>query len=894
MNGNGYRDQDRRERGPARRTPSYGPPPPAKALMESYDDSRNDRTPRQSPPKSSYSRATTLLDSNDPVALHLLVETALTDSEDFDILSIEEVEALKKEYALLTSRIRAVKRKLALESKVRDAAQSLTRLYTKSGRPDSSDGSSQKQRRSLLAARNGSVDPFDQTDDELAVSSRKCEDLANELWKMERRTMAVQGRLLQHTAGVLQLTHRGIFKGSGGLVGAPPLTPESLPYNHGGREDDFDERSLYHTPDQLGSIGPGHGLRGTRGDQGFDGRQPAPSAFQSEDFEAQTKAIALTEQKLDDLNSRMRAIIVRSNPQQGNTIPPVPTDMNGASAPGAKIEAHLDYLEKGLAAVNGQLNGQSSKAKLSVQAAEESLENVNNQLCNLINEANPEQGRQHRPPRQLSGRSLQDQIRDLEEGLDLLQMNVQGALRAADQQQDVQQYETVLTGLWQIIQSGEEEARQRKRQKKQAQQSRGQDPEDSDLSPDEASPTNEVYSLQAFSAKVQWMYARSTSLREQKTILRRQIKQQRQLNSKSDAERDADTSKRKQEIEKLSRALADSEKEANNARQEVMQVMKRLDTARRELAHREQQRGQEDSAASKGLQKAQEEVARLNAALGQMKEEQAASSRRMQGDMEQHESAIQLLQDQLRDTERAKDEAAARDAQSVQLIQAKTQEMQDLESEVVRLQTEVTVARAELDGAYGTRAQRAAEVAGNPAMQKELDEATKRNATLQQEISTLQAANNGTNGLQQRCNALQNELTEVINEYEIMTKQSIEAEKERETMENSIDRLRDRCEAVEAQLSEERVKWMGVKSPGESGKGDHGPVQSTSATVLKNEFKKMMRDTRAENVKALRAEQEERRRLEAIVRSLKKEQAQSGGTSAAIPKSGLSQGVSAS
>jgi chromosome segregation ATPase len=158
-----------------------------------------------------------------------------------------------------------------------------------------------------------------------------------------------------------------------------------------------------------------------------------------------------------------------------------------------------------------------------------------------------------------------------------------------------------------------------------------------------------------------------------------------------------------------------------------------------------------------------------------------------------------------------------------------------VEGDLVRLQTEVTVARAELDGAYGTRAQRAAESANHPNHAE----------------------------LQARVEKLQSELTEMIAEYEAMTKQSIEFEKEREALEKDIDGLRDRCEALETQLCDEKVRWMGAgakspamggMSPGmgpSSGNGDM-PPQTTSATVLRNEFKKMMRDTRAENAKLLR------------------------------------------
>ena len=81
--------------------------------------------------------------------MHLLIETALGDSQEYEVLSFEEIDELKKEYSLLSNRVDATKRKLTLESKVRDAASSLNRLYATKSK-DSGDGSQKKHRRSLL------------------------------------------------------------------------------------------------------------------------------------------------------------------------------------------------------------------------------------------------------------------------------------------------------------------------------------------------------------------------------------------------------------------------------------------------------------------------------------------------------------------------------------------------------------------------------------------------------------------------------------------------------------------------------------------------------------------------------------------------------------------------
>ena len=66
----------------------------------------------------------------DPVGLHMLYETAMLDSRPYEVLDISEVDALKKELVRLHHRIEAANRKLALETKVKEAAQNLQRLYS--------------------------------------------------------------------------------------------------------------------------------------------------------------------------------------------------------------------------------------------------------------------------------------------------------------------------------------------------------------------------------------------------------------------------------------------------------------------------------------------------------------------------------------------------------------------------------------------------------------------------------------------------------------------------------------------------------------------------------------------------------------------------------------------
>jgi chromosome segregation ATPase len=302
--------------------------------------------------------------------------------------------------------------------------------------------------------------------------------------------------------------------------------------------------------------------------------------------------------------------------------------------------------------------------------------------------------------------------------------------------------------------------------------------------------------------------------------------------------------------------------------------MEQLDVAKHENVLLEQQRGTSDNMALEAeraarkemenkfladMQNKQDEHSNLQAELNNARNETESRSQQLLQELNeakraQEQTALELeqsrtetantlntLQQQMESLQNSKSAAES------ELAKVR-EEMKELETEVVRAQTELTMVRAELDGAYGTRAQRAADVSMNPAVQKELDELNSRNKDLQGQLVFLtnqhETKGVGSAELQNKVNALQKELKDTIEEYEVMTKQSIEDEKERDRLEEIVDTLQQRCETVEMQLNEERLKWLGVKAS--------SPSETTSTMVLKNEFKKMMRETRAENLKTIR------------------------------------------
>ncbi|PGH02043.1 hypothetical protein GX51_04855 [Blastomyces parvus] len=765
-------------------------PPPSKALVDGYRsglDSIQDEIPRYNPLNASHPRSSVLLNANDPVVMHLLTEIAMGDSMNFEVLSFEEAEGLKKELLLLTNRIDSSKRKLALEMKLRDAALSLSRLSDgKSGR-DSGDingeTSPKSTRKRMSFFGRNSWGEHHRSDSELAISTRKCEELAQELWKLERRASELRRRLLEHTAGVLQMTHKGLKKrpAAGNNL---PRSQDSMYEGSSGQDNsahsvpphEFDDRSLYRTADHLDEYGRPYGPGGM------------PRSLNEAPRSVDLTAIHNTERRLEELNARLREMLVQANKYVD--VDPVPNSFGSGESPNpmARLEAHLEYLERNLSSIAHQQPQEPpqepNEIPQFVYDAEEKLEEVNLRLDGILKTSGSHSPLTSSPsgPR----RTLQEQLEYLEPNIDIIQQRVE-------------------------------------------------------------------------------------SLAEQKIILTTQIQQQRELNSKSDAERDAHFAELHEQIAILKKDLDISQRDASGTRDELTLVMDQLDAARQESMIREQQRTEEDakalSSAKEARMKAEEGLSAKNDLIAQL------------------EDSLQKVRDE--QESRITDALAAKEASEKELQKLQS-EYDELENEMIRVRTELTMAQAELDGAYGSRAERAAQVAANPAIQKEIDDLNQRNRSLTEEISILRAEqlNNsndgdGKSGLQTRIQMLEKELRDTIDDYEVMTKASIEFEKERDKLETFIDNLRDRCETLESKLCEERVQSLGNSSPGYANGFDRGASETTSTMVLKNEFKKMMRDTRAENMRLLKAEQEERRRLEALIRNLRKEQS--------VGKSNLSQ-----
>jgi hypothetical protein len=780
---------------------SYAPPPDV--FLDGYKRPMSESTADSN---AGRSRSSAQLDVNDSVAMHLLVETAMGDSQDYEVLSFEEVESLKKEMRILHSRIQAVSKKLALETKLRDAAQSINRLYSKKQKGSESD-SPQRRRKLSLSQRSssGSIqnEMVQKAENEMTTSARKCEDLSRELWQLESRYRHIQTQLLKHTAGILQMTHDGPSRRKDGMrsilpdgmtQGGRPDSPASIDNYEVARrkgykpmEEMFDERSLYRSPDNIDNL--------------LDGPAANPEA---------NKTLISVETRLEELNTRLRDLLVGAGPENAQAYAQPASDKRG------QVEHQLDYLDRGLRDLGAEQsnllleqNNLQKRIKQSRSEIEGRLETINNQLAALINNSQSMEDEPYPLPPRITGQGSQDQINYLDEAMYTMQQLNESILQAlaharSQASEESSQHTAAMSDLWNMILSSEEESRRRKQQQREQIRANPESlDKEEDLSADEDGISNEAFSVQGFSARVQRLVTRTSRMREQQAILRRQIRMQRDLNGKSDAQREEQVSELTSQLQLARGQHAEAEQELANTVEELGRL--RILDEQRSVS---------------GQQVQAEQNARLAAEerLHQLEEELAAVQDDAQ--IELSEMKMQLSQ-------------ATSEREAAELkAQEKEKELHDLESEMVRLQTEVTVAKAELDGAYGSRAQRAQEAEWNPEVQKKIE-------SLSQELATAQASEK----------TLRDELKGMIGDYEILTRDCIQMEKDRDNYEAMIDTLRDEKEKLETELSDEKVRWLGVRSPGSA---TASAPEMTSVRMLREDFRRLMREKTTEALRALR------------------------------------------
>ncbi|KAJ3786300.1 Up-regulated during septation-domain-containing protein [Lentinula aff. detonsa] len=119
--------------------------------------------------------------TRDDLLLSLLASEAVVESRNFAILSSEEIDELKKEESLLSSRLSALEKKLETERKIRDAAATL----------------------SALSGPRNSGSKSTSSNEQLETATKRFDETQKEVWRVSQAKSNVSRRLVEHRAGVL-------------------------------------------------------------------------------------------------------------------------------------------------------------------------------------------------------------------------------------------------------------------------------------------------------------------------------------------------------------------------------------------------------------------------------------------------------------------------------------------------------------------------------------------------------------------------------------------------------------------------------------------------------------------------------------------------------------------
>lgn len=746
------------------------------------------------------------VDLKDPIQLHLLTETALSDSKQWEILSQEEVDDLKKQMQSLTVRIEQARANLAIQTKYRDAAIAMTKLYH--------------------SAKRMTVDPkAAETQMERVDSERRCEELASELFDLEKRIMEPQRRLLQHTAGILQLTHKNASKknlpGVGPVSNGIPGSPDSLYTFENGRNslqfssDGLDDRSLYFPLDDSDSG------RSPKTDITIPPRSPVRQRTNQLMDEVETLkkqssgqlvTITSTERNLEGLNNQLRELVIQTNPESNANYKPVPS---GNAGPGT-LESQLEYLTEALSVIqDGQ--GQQSQQMASMEQAEERFNALNRQVHEVISKGDPD----HPAPPEPTKSGLDEHFQWMDMSIPALQVALERSAASSSDNQQAEQVETVLIGLWEIIQSGYADIYRQRQARRDVRLGKGLPDDDDDVSADESFDFDETYSLNAFSAKVQWLFRQATGLKEQKSVLKRQIRQQRELNSRGDGEKDVELRSKHEELQRTKNLLAFSEESVQTSKAEVEETKTKLAQALADLDTLQNTQVANDAASGAATQ---DQLRERNAKIVSLE----ADHKALQDKLEIVEAQLGGMTEQLAEVDKAKQGAAGQAQVLEEEIKARDEELEQLNMTVVELKTELTIAKAELDGAYGSRSERAAEAA---ALTK----------------------NTQIKDMQLQIQKLKKELADTVKELEGVTKETLASEREKVELEGRLDEvtstksnletefgtLRERYTKEITKLKEELDAQKFKAGPNAAGTGPRA-----GATMLSDQFRTTMKEER--------------------------------------------------
>ncbi|KAK6342585.1 hypothetical protein TWF718_007984 [Orbilia javanica] len=925
--------------------------------------------------------STQTLDFDDEIALHLLVETAIFDSSGYELLTHEELDRLKREQTTLIGRIEALRRKLLLETKVRDAAQSLSRL--RSPKQNESPLTSPVSASGSSFSRPGH-DSMTQASAELSASIAKCHEIDTDIRKLEADLWVLERRLLCHTSRVLATTYYHTEKSrhySAGNIETKTVR-SSIPnkfakYQSVKTLEDFDDRSLYKPANDDGGTLPSHPefhpsdptaypeISAAQSYNSVDSdRRPSPANVDTTNLPSPLhhRDQFLGGQRLAALNGVVKTMLV-----QIETL-----------TPGQYNVSQSTVLEENKDQDSNQINGVPNSMFDEVVALERGLGQVQEFVFRQSNDpaANKSDDSTILP---VWGVLLdwEKRIREVEqEQGDNKAVEIKtGVAREVDQSDDTgfKVLENGSRSIGELVErvksftnislrwaAERRELQRQLLQKSQENQMEIQKHENTKTDHEQQihGLTNSLSNALSELSQVSSKQDANALLKQESAKLREELDAREQhytnqiaelqlvlSSQKSDFEKrinDAQTISRerehdleeelqilREEIGTKNRALEDSLAVAGTGDQKARELKDKIDYLHVQLeeSHAAKTDRENQSILDRQNLDSLTETLRAREARVETLERNLAEITSSKGELEkmynEQTKHIEVLDERASDLQhrlQGKDAQVAEQMSSAEELKSRLIESQaakkNLESNVSTLENEVQQLLTEL-ATLATNSQQQIEDAkqqaaakiqveqgrSQPAMDtglivelenlsKQNEELRKANFALQGKLSepTVQQRSLSTvesQGLHERCEKLQKELDEMLVDYESLVKDSVDFEADKSRLESQIDVLQDKVETLERSLADER---MGNGRPGKpaavSANSLVTPLPSSgenmTMSVLRAEFKKMMRDMRTEHSRALRGEQEARRRLENELRHVRRDQS-NGASSKPVP-----------
>lgn len=805
--------------------------------------------------------------------------------------------------------------------------------------------------RHTSGSRSSNRESADEAELERQATERKCNELAAELSSLETRLMGPQRRLLEHTAGILQLTHKASKKEQlqppSGLptMNGVPGSPESLyTYSNDRSSLDGGDDPYVDYQDPVGrmraldpmEIPPKSPVRGQtvklqeereqlRRENDRLRQEAAELRAQSDalgleinalrrESSDQQRSVADLEHRLDSANSLLRDVIVMFNPTK-NANYQLPPDIANLSSTGDRgfsvLETQLDYLQSSIATIKreqGQQHSQSRSLDANVEAsageavvqAQGRVDELNKQVTDLLLSVSATPPPPPNPAQiGTTDLSLDDRISYLQHSLRVVETELVQAVQAANNAPAMpmggEEAEPKLRELWDIIQDGLLELQRQREDRQRIRNEKGLMDEE-DMTIDQTFNLEQEYSAVELQSRVRTVASQLSKLTEQKCVLKRQIKQQRELNNKSSGEKDIELANKDAEIERriaethnkevelqgkiaqleakeaevaelnarlesrgnneenearireLEAELTETKQYLEQSREEEAQTQGMLVSALRDLdiANREAET-RESEALKSAKAELEEEKAKLTALESSSKDLESrlnmteASRAELQTRMDDIDGKIETLEVELLEARaalKAAEESSEHKQKELEGKQREVKEKDDvlesLNMMVAELKTELTITQAELEGAYGSRAERAADMAAI----KSSEEVT----SLKKQVETYKT-----------------ELEQTLKQLEEVTRETLSAEREKLDMEAKLDdaiasknlleeevkELRQRVES-EARKADEKIEKLQEELDAATLKGGSGEGAKTgaAAAMLSEQFRAAMRRER--------------------------------------------------